>query len=137
MALASLAMPLFAVTGWLLYLDRRRKQRALRAARGGVQAAAGDASGWLIGFASQSGFAERLAWQTAGQLQAAGLAVEVQPLAWLDEQRLRQAQQALFVVSTFGDGQAPDSARGFERALLGQALGLSSLRYAVLALPFI
>jgi sulfite reductase (NADPH) flavoprotein alpha-component len=29
-------------------------------------------SSWLIGFASQSGFAEQLAWQTAGQLQAAG-----------------------------------------------------------------
>ena len=26
MALASLAMPLFAITGWLLYLDRRRKK---------------------------------------------------------------------------------------------------------------
>ncbi|MEX6502425.1 PepSY domain-containing protein [Pseudomonas zhanjiangensis] len=134
MMLASLAMPLFAITGWLLYLERRRNRRALRAVRGALAPTTGGADAWLIGFASQSGFAERLAWQTAGQLQAAGLAVEVQPLARLDEQRLRQVQQALFVVSTFGDGQAPDSARGFERALLGQALGLSSLRYAVLAL---
>nr|WP_245729787.1 sulfite reductase flavoprotein subunit alpha [Pseudomonas benzenivorans] len=134
MTLASLAMPLFAITGWLLYLDRRRKQRALRVARGGVPASAGGADGWLIGFASQSGFAERLAWQTAGQLQAAGLAVEVQPLARLGERRLRQAQHALFVLSTFGDGEAPDSARGFERQLLGQALDLPQLRYAMLAL---
>ncbi|WP_137818198.1 sulfite reductase flavoprotein subunit alpha [Pseudomonas sp. 2FG] len=134
MMLASLTMPLFAITGWLLYLDRRRKQRQVRAARGGLAVSVGTAEGWLIGFASQSGFAEQLAWQTAGQLQAAGHPVRVQPLATLDEQSLRQAQNALFVVSTFGDGEAPDSARGFERKLLGQAVTLDNLRYAVLAL---
>ncbi|RJG11932.1 flavodoxin [Pseudomonas cavernicola] len=132
MLLASAAMPLFAITGWLLYLDRRRKQRAIRTARGDIRTSGGD--GWLIGFASQSGFAEQLAWQTAGHLQAAGHPVRVQPLAALDEQSLRQAQNALFVVSTFGDGEAPDSARGFERKLLGQAVTLGNLRYAVLAL---
>ncbi len=132
--LASLTMPLFLLTGWLLYLDRRRKQRQVRAARGGLAVSAGNAEGWLIGFASQSGFAEQLAWQTAGQLQAAGHPVRVQPLALLDEQSLRQAPNALFVVSTFGDGEAPDSARGFERKLLGQAVTLDNLRYAVLAL---
>nr|WP_286944973.1 sulfite reductase flavoprotein subunit alpha [Pseudomonas sp. UBA6718] len=133
MALASLAMPLFAITGWLLYLDRRRKKRAVRAARGGI-AGTDSAEGWLVGFASQSGFAEQIAWQTAGQLQAAGLSVRVEPLARLDERSLRQAKRALFVVSTFGDGEAPDSARGFERRLLGGALALEQLSYAVLAL---
>ncbi len=134
MMLASLAMPLFAITGWLLYLDRRRKKRAMLKARGALQPSTGLGEGWLIGFASQSGFAEQLAWQTAGQLQAAGLAVSVQPLAKLNEQVLRQAHNALFVLSTFGDGEAPDSARGFERRLLGQALHLPNLRYAMLAL---
>ncbi|WP_339413867.1 sulfite reductase flavoprotein subunit alpha [Pseudomonas sp. EA_35y_Pfl2_R5] len=134
MFLASLSMPLFAITGWLLYLDRRRKKRAMLHARGALQPSTGQGDGWLIGFASQSGFAEQLAWQTAGQLQAAGLAVSVQPLAKLNEQVLRQASNALFVLSTFGDGEAPDSARGFERKLLGQALDLPQLRYAVLAL---
>jgi len=134
MLLASLAMPLFAITGWLLYLDRRRKKRAMLKARGALQPSTGQGDGWLIGFASQSGFAEQLAWQTAGQLQAAGLAVSVQPLGKLTEPMLREARNALFVVSTFGDGEAPDSARGFERQLLGQALGLGHLRYAMLAL---
>nr|WP_239482175.1 sulfite reductase flavoprotein subunit alpha [Pseudomonas insulae] len=133
MALASAAMPLFFITGWLLYLDRRRKKRAVQAARGALGDSAGG-DGWLIGFASQSGFAEQLAWQTAGQLQAAGLPVRVAPLAKLDEQSLRQARKALFVVSTFGDGEAPDSARGFERKLLGHHLALDQLSYAVLAL---
>ena len=131
---ASLTMPLFFITGWLLYLDRRRKKRQVRAARGVVSAGTGGEDSWLIGFASQSGFAEQLAWQSAGQLQAAGQAVNVQPLASLSPQQLREARNALFVVSTFGDGEAPDGARGFERKLLGQNLGLSELKYAVLAL---
>ena len=133
MMLASLAMPLFFITGWLLYLDRRRKKRAVRAARGGLAESAGEGS-WLIGFASQSGLAEQLAWQSAGQLQAAGLPVRVEPLASLDSGALAKASNALFVVSTFGDGEAPDNARGFERKVLGQASQLAGLRFAVLAL---
>ena len=133
MALASLSMPLFAITGWLLYLDRRRKKRAIKQARGALGTSAAGQH-WLVGFASQSGLAEQLAWRTAGQLQAAGIAVQVQPLARVDAQALRQANRALFVVSTFGDGEAPDSARGFERSLLGRELALADLSYAVLAL---
>lgn len=134
LTLASLCMPLFFITGWLLYLDRRRKKRQIKDARQGLEQATDDTNGWLIGFASQSGFAERLAWQTAGQLQAAGIGARVRPLASLDEQDLRSAQRVLFVVSTFGDGEAPDSARGFERKLLGRELALDGLEYAVLGL---
>ncbi|OYT97602.1 MAG: flavodoxin [Pseudomonas sp. PGPPP3] len=133
MALASLSMPLFAITGWLLYLDRRRKKRAIKQARGTLGTSV-EGQHWLVGFASQSGLAEQLAWRTAGQLQAAGIAVQVQPLARVDAQALSQASRALFVVSTFGDGEAPDSARGFERSLLGRELALADLSYAVLAL---
>ena len=74
---ASLTMPLFFITGWLLYLDRRRKKRQVKQARQGFSDTQSDAPSWLIGFASQSGFAEQLAWQTAGPLQAAGLPVRV------------------------------------------------------------
>ena len=135
MTAASLMIPLFFITGWLLYLDRRRKKRQVKAARGDVSTrAAPDADAWLIGFASQSGFAEQLAWQTAGQLQAAGLPVRVQRLGDMTEQDLSASRNALFVVSTFGDGEAPDSARGFERKLLGRPLSLETLNYALLAL---
>ena len=132
--LAALTMPLFFVTGWLLYLDRRRKQRQVRAAREAVASAPTDADTWLVGYASQSGFAEQLAWQSAAQLQAAGLSVSVRALAELGETEWCQARRALFVVSTFGDGEAPDSARGFERKVLGQPWTLDHLHYAVLAL---
>ncbi len=134
LTLSSLMMPLFFITGWLLYLDRRRKKRQVRDARKGLGANASNAPAWLIGFASQSGFAEQLAWQTAGQLQAAGLPVNVQPLGSVSQSDLSQSENALFVVSTFGDGEAPDSARGFERSVLGQDLSLKGLNYSVLAL---
>lgn len=134
LTVTALCMPLFFITGWLLYLDRRRKKRQVRDARKGLGENHSDAPAWLIGFASQSGFAEQLAWQTAGQLQAAGLPVKVQPLGSVSEEDLRQSEHALFVVSTFGDGEAPDSARGFERSVLGRDLSLQSLNYSVLAL---
>ncbi|MGF6129566.1 sulfite reductase (NADPH) flavoprotein alpha-component [Pseudomonas frederiksbergensis] len=134
LTITALTMPLFFVTGWLLYLDRRRKKRQIKDARKGLVQPGSDAPAWLIGFASQSGFAEQLAWQTAGQLQAAGLPVKVQPLANVSEQDLQDSDNALFVVSTFGDGEAPDSARGFERKVLGRAVSLESLNYAVLGL---
>lgn len=134
LTVSALCMPLFFITGWLLYLDRRRKKRQVRDARKGLEAHASDAPAWLIGFASQSGFAEQLAWQTAGQLQAAGLPVKVQPLGSLSQHDLSQSENALFVVSTFGDGEAPDSARGFERSVLGQDVSLKGLNYSVLAL---
>ncbi|WNW13275.1 sulfite reductase flavoprotein subunit alpha [Pseudomonas sp. DTU_2021_1001937_2_SI_NGA_ILE_001] len=135
LAVASLLMPLFFITGWLLYLDRRRKKRQVLQARSGLQDTGADhASAWLVGFASQSGFAEQLAWQSAGQLQAAGLPVRVERLADLTGEDLQRSHNALFVVSTFGDGEAPDSARAFERQWLGQPLALEHLNYAVLAL---
>lgn len=134
LTVSALCMPLFFITGWLLYLDRRRKKRQVRDARKGLGANHSDAPAWLIGFATQSGFAEQLAWQTAGQLQAAGMPVNVQPLGNVSQDDLTQSENALFVVSTFGDGEAPDSARGFERGVLGQDLSLKGLNYSVLAL---
>ena len=134
LTIAALTMPVFFITGWLLYLDRRRKKRQIQETRKGLAQPGSDAPAWLIGFASQSGFAEQLAWQTAGQLQAAGLPVKVQPLANVSQQDLQDSSNALFVVSTFGDGEAPDSARGFERKVLGRALSFDSLNYAVLGL---
>ncbi len=132
--LGALTMPLFFITGWLLYLDRRRKKRQIKNARKDLMPTTSDAPAWLIGFASQSGFAEQLAWQTASQLQAGGVPAKVQALAAISEQDLLDASHALFVVSTFGDGEAPDSARGFERKVLGRALNLTHLNHAVLGL---
>lgn len=146
MMLASFGMPVFAVTGWLLYLDRRAKKRATRqvvrrsafyrlqrfTATPSRSPAA--AQVWLIGFASQSGVAEHFAWEAAGALQGAGIPVRVAALSELDPQTLRQYRRALFVVSTFGDGEPPDNARGFVRRVMPERLFLGEMRYGVLAL---
>lgn len=135
MMAASLAMPLFAVTGWLLYLDRRRRRRAAgRERRLMAQSGSADAAPWLVGYASQSGTAERLAWQSAGVLQAAGLPVTVAALDRLDADRLGSFRRALFLVSTFGDGEPPDNARTFARRVMAAAAPLQELRFGLLAL---
>lgn len=106
-----------------------------RQRRAGVAALAGAGDGaTLIAYASQTGFAEQLALQTATALQGAGVAVQLLSLAEVDARRLRACRQALFVVSTTGEGDAPDSASGFARRLLAGAEGLHALRYGILAL---
>ncbi|KTT00162.1 oxidoreductase [Pseudomonas oryzihabitans] len=134
MLLASLAMPLFLVTGLWLYLDRWRKRRQARRVRAALSPAADGSADWLIGYASQSGQGEALAWQAASQLQMAGLVAEVVPLGRLDVERLQRATRALFIVATHGDGEAPDAARGFERRVLTATTPLSTLSYGLLAL---
>jgi sulfite reductase (NADPH) flavoprotein alpha-component len=132
---ASLCMPLFFVTGWMLYLDRRRKKRQVALSRGTLAPlAGGQGAPWLVAFASQSGFAEQLAWRAAGQLQAAGMPVEVQSLAQLQPAAFTDKRNALLVISTFGDGEPPDTARAFDKRMREATHGLQDLRYAVLAL---
>lgn len=133
--LASLAMPVFTVTGWMLYLDRRTKKRAANAARDAAPAVGtltGDSV--LVVHASQTGTAREIAWQTARALRAAGVAAEVVAANKVAAVQLAAATKALFVVSTFGDGEPPDEARLFEHRLEREPASLPGLRYAVLAL---
>jgi sulfite reductase (NADPH) flavoprotein alpha-component len=88
----------------------------------------------LVAFASQTGFARQLATQTAQSLEAAGEQVRVASLAELSAQDLSAAQRALFIVSTTGEGDAPDAAAGFVRKLFHREMPLSNLRYGLLAL---
>ncbi|GAB2997770.1 oxidoreductase [Arenimonas maotaiensis] len=132
--LASLLMPLFTVTGWLLYLDRRRKKRAARAAAAAVGDEAEGDDALLIAYASQTGTAERLAWQSAAALRAAGQRVRVRPLAALDATMLSNTRRLLLVASTFGEGEAPDAARAFLPNLTGGPASLAALRFGILAL---
>lgn len=87
----------------------------------------------LVAFASQTGFAEQLAAQTAKSLSAV-TPVRVASLADLDATDLPGIEQALFVVSTTGEGDAPDQIAKFVRDTLNGAVALPNLRYGVLAL---
>jgi sulfite reductase (NADPH) flavoprotein alpha-component len=130
---ASLLMPLFTITGFLLYFDRRKKKRKSKHAAAGISNVHTDADYWVV-YASQTGTAEQLAWNTATILQSGGIKASVKNIAALDKTTLESAKKMLFLVSTFGEGEAPDSARGFARKLLKSSLGLSQLQFAVLGL---
>ena len=131
MMLASLAMPLFTVTGLLLYVARRRSKRALAAiASAPDPITTADGTGLLVVHASQTGNAERIARMSA----AAFLGATIRALAEVDEATLRAASRALFVVATYGEGHAPDRTRRFEARTMATPLALDKLDYAVLAL---
>ena len=131
--IASLLMPLFTITGLLLYLDRRKKKRTSKAAAARVANTHTDADYWIV-YASQTGTAEQLAWNTATILQSGGIKASVKNIAALDKATIESAKKILFLVSTFGEGEAPDSARGFARRLLKSSPVLRQLQFAVLGL---
>ena len=137
--LASLGLPLFAITGWMLYLGRRKAKRAVQAQRDMLGAGAPGKTGTglptLVAYASQSGQAERLALESARALQQAGVAVDVQSLDRFDPVQLRQYERALIVASTFGEGEAPDGTRRFARLLHATSgTPLAGLEFGMLAL---
>ncbi len=136
MMLASLALPGFAITGWLLYLGRRRQKRALARERALATDGAASIGGApiLLAFATQGGQAERIALHSAAALRAGGRAVDLRALSALTPGALAGYEHALFVASTFGEGEAPDAARRFTRELHAQSVSLSGCHYAVLAL---
>ncbi|MFG3501746.1 sulfite reductase subunit alpha [Pseudomonas sp. NPDC047963] len=88
----------------------------------------------LVAYASQGGQARELAERSAAQLVEAGIAVEIRPLNALDPAALTSAGRALFILSTYGEGEAPDNAARFEQRLLHETLDLSALEFALLAL---
>jgi sulfite reductase (NADPH) flavoprotein alpha-component len=117
--------------GWLaLCLDRWRLHRQHR------NGASADAAGvdWLVVHASQTGSAEHLAQRSAALLATGGLAARAVCMSALDRERLAAAPRILFIASTYGEGDAPDTAARFAGRLMAAGLDLSHLHYAVLAL---
>ena len=129
--LASLTMPLFTITGFLLYFARRRRKAALAQVMADAPAAdRAEGATTLVAYASQTGTAERIARLTACALpDAAAL-----PLAALDAATLARTRDLFVVASTYGEGEPPDAARAFARRMQQAPDDLSHLRYAVLAL---
>lgn len=118
---------------------RARRARAREAASLLPPSASGGPPPWLLAHASQTGFAEQLAWQTARSLHATGVAVRMVALSDLSREDLNGAERALFIVSTSGEGDAPDSASRFAEAWMTSKaaaghLSLPHLHTAVLAL---
>lgn len=133
---AAVVLLLYAALCGAVWRDqRRRRERAQREARA-LMPAAGDAAPVLVAFASQTGQAEALAWQTARALHAAGVPAQLRSFAQLTLDDLRRAGRALLITSTYGEGDPPDAASGFARQVMGlqPAPSLQGLHCGVLAL---
>ena len=89
---------------------------------------------WLVIHASQTGGAEYLAGQTAATLAAGGLDARALCISALTPELLAGASRALFIASTYGEGDAPDAAARFAGVTMAGDADLSRLHYGVLAL---
>lgn len=134
--IAAAVVALLLWTGLCLCIAWRRRRERRQVAQEHAIPALPEALGapWLIAFASQTGTAEALAWQTAKSLHAAGIAAQVAGLGALTLAQLQAAEHALFVVSTYGEGDPPDNAAPFARKLMSDTPQLAHLRFGLLAL---
>jgi sulfite reductase (NADPH) flavoprotein alpha-component len=105
----------------------------LRSARARANASVAPVD-WLVVYASQTGSAEALAERSAALLATGGLSARAACISRLDEASLRGTTRILFIASTYGEGDAPDTAARFAGRLMAAQLDLAHLHYAVLAL---
>jgi sulfite reductase (NADPH) flavoprotein alpha-component len=130
--LAGLVASAYAL--FCLFIAVRHALRGRAARRSATALSAGTGAPILVVHASQTGFAEELALATAKLLGDAGARVTLKSLGEVSAADLATAGRALFVVSTTGEGDAPDPARRFIRDVMGGETKLYGLSYGVLAL---
>ena len=123
-ALAILLLLYAVIIAYLILINRKQKQEI-----------ALNQNDYLIVFATQSGQAENFARQSAPQLQNIGQTVTVVDIQYLNVEQLLQANKVLWFVSTYGKGDAPDTARLTIKSIFSDSsLDLSRQSYAILAL---
>ncbi len=93
-----------------------------------------DSSAILVVYATQTGVAVEIAERTARALEQGGRRARLIDISVLDISELKNAQTALFIASTTGEGDPPDTAIRFLAREMAAPAGLSHLRYGVLAL---
>ncbi len=126
------AAALWWLSGYAAGLARGRGSAAAPEARPAVAAATPPLT---VLYGSQTGNAKRIAEALAGRLEAAGQAVRLIRADAYPHRELAQERQLVIVISTQGDGDPPEDARGFVEFLLGRrAPKLPQLRFAVLGL---
>ncbi len=123
---------LYWVAAWSASLAAQAQRGEPRS----VTAAAGKTADRLsIVYGSQTGQAKRIAEQLAERSEAAGLPVRLLRADAYPQRELAQERYLALVISTQGEGEPPDDARGFVEFIAGKrAPKLPALQFAVLGL---
>jgi sulfite reductase (NADPH) flavoprotein alpha-component len=139
---ALLVVVLYALLCGAVWWRQGRRRRA--AADAAAQFAPVDSTSVpvLIAYASQTGSAEHLAWQTAKALHDGGTPARLVTMNDVDAALLASTERALFITSTYGEGDPPDNAGLFAQRLMsssnppgaGADPDLAALHYGLLAL---
>ncbi|MBR9828170.1 MAG: nitric oxide synthase [Oceanospirillales bacterium] len=111
------------LTGGLSWL-RRQRAAGVSQVQDGAQV--------LVVFASQTGTAQGLATATAGMLEQAGIPADQGSIAAFKPADWKCYQQVLVIASTTGDGELPEMARSWVKAL--PAGSLKGVHFSLLAL---
>ena len=106
LGLMTLAVPVLALTGLLIWFARRRVGPVLK----GMAPAASAETVILV--ASEGGTTAGFAKALGQALQQAGGRVHIAPLSPFAPERFVAARQIVIMAATWGDGEAPASARG-------------------------
>lgn len=85
-------------------------------------------------YGTESGNSEKLADLSAKEAKKKGFAASVKNMADLSPADLAKFENLLIIVSTWGDGDPPETAASFHKALLSENLSLPKVRYSVCAL---
>jgi sulfite reductase (NADPH) flavoprotein alpha-component len=135
------AAPSNARLGWVatlslawLIITALIMRRAIRPQAGRADRGSARDQEVLVVYASQTGVAEDLARRSADALAQMQTSVRLVDIAHLDVDELQRCSRALFVVSTTGEGDAPDAAFRFVAQEMPRSIALSHLHYGVLAL---
>ncbi|HWL53579.1 MAG TPA: assimilatory sulfite reductase (NADPH) flavoprotein subunit [Chthoniobacteraceae bacterium] len=104
---------------------------------GGAAAQAGPAPAGpklTVLYGSESGNAEKLAGLAAKDAKKRGFKSSVVNMADITPTELAKVENLLVIVSTWGEGDPPETAAAFHKQLMTEALELPKLRYSVCAL---
>jgi MioC protein len=85
-------------------------------------------------FGTESGNAEMVADDIADALENRGLESEITPLDSFEVDQLPEVDFAIFITSTYGDGELPMTTAPFHEALVAAKPDLGSLRFAAFGL---
>lgn len=101
---------------------------------GAVAPAAVSAGKMTVLYGTESGNCETLAARAVKEAKKRGFQVAMKNMSEIEPSSLAAVGNLLVIVSTWGDGEPPESAAGFYKTLMSEELALDGLHYSVCAL---